>query len=208
MHKLLLLLFLLSTLVASGQTNSITVTASRSMNPQADQIVFGVSLETGLDATREDALAAVQAAGITLANFGSVSTYQEFRGTGQDPQLSLVWSFSLPVALTSMKSTIGLLSAVQASIGKTNNGMSLAFSIQGTQVSPQLQQSQTCSLSDLIDDARAQGRKMAGAAGMSLGLIQAMSSATVTTPAGQGFGSVPYLQPVCSLTVKFALGAF
>jgi hypothetical protein len=207
MHKLLLLLFL-SSLVASGQTNSITVTASRSTNPQADQIVFGVYLATGLDATREDALAAVQAAGITLANFGSVVTNQQYLSNGQATHSSLAWSFSLPVALSSMKRTIGLLSAVQASVAKTNNGMSLSFSIQGTQVSPQLQQSQTCSLSDLIDDARAQGRKMASAAGMSLGLIQAMSSATVTTPGGQAFGLSAYLQPVCSLTVKFALGAF
>ena len=89
--------------------------------------------------------------------------------------------------LSSLKSTIALLSAVQTSTAKANNGMALSFSIQGTQVSQQLQQSQTCSLNDLIDDARAQGRKMASAAGMSLGAIQSMSSATVTTPASQPF---------------------
>jgi hypothetical protein len=200
------LVLLLPAALVFGQGGSLTVTASRSANLQPDQVVFGVSVDSALDVTREQVLAAVQGAGITLANFTSVSTVQRYQTTNQQTQLLLEWSFSLPVALSSMKSTIGLMSAVQTSIATAGNGLALSFSIQGTQVSAQLQQSQTCSLADLISDARAQGAKMAGAAGMSLGAIQAMSSATViNSPSSQWFNTGP---PACSLTVKFALGAF
>jgi hypothetical protein len=107
-----------------------------------------------------------------------------------------------------MKTTITLMSSLQASIATAKNGLAFSFAIQGTQVSPQLQQSQTCSIADLIADARAQGGKMASAAGMSLGPIQAMSSVTANNPPSQPSPSFYYVPPVCSLTVKFALGAF
>ena len=64
-------------------------------------------------------------------------------------------------------------------------------------------------MTDLIADARAQALKLSAAAGMGLGAILAISGGTVgPDPSGLGLFAAPVFYPVCSLTVKFALGAF
>lgn len=197
-------------LLGQVSQNSVTVTASRNTNLQPDQVVFNVMVTSGLDATRDTVVAALQGAGITLANFSSVTTIQQYSPAKGAALVALGWSFTLPVALSNMKSTVGLLSAVQASIAKANQGLSMSFTVQGTQVSPQLQQSQTCLASDLIADARAQATKIAAAAGMSVGSVLAASGVTATTDSGSTnpFSSAYTYNPGCSLTVKFALGGF
>jgi hypothetical protein len=198
--------------VAFGQVtpNSVTVTASRNGNVQPDQIVFGIAVNSGLDATRDDIVAALQGSGITLANFSSVNTIQ-LSSAGQ-ASTALVWSFGLAAPLANMKSTIASLTALQQSLAQKKGGPTLAFSVQGTQVSQQLQQSQACAQSDLISDARALAQKMASAAGVSLGSILAMSTSTSTTAPGTdllGLNRYNFSgSPGCSLTVKFALGGF
>ncbi len=194
---------------AQLSSNSVTVTASRNSTLQPDQVVFRVIVETALDATRDDAVAAIQGSGITLANFTGVNTIQNYNAQGQQTQTRLQWTFSLPVAMSNMKSTIGVLSAVQKSNAQKNNGINISFGVAGTQVSAQAQQSQTCSQTDLLADARAQAQKLASAAGATLGSVLAMSSASVsTTDSTGGLFSSPYYAPVCSMTVKFALGGF
>jgi hypothetical protein len=212
--------FLASASFVFGQTdsNSITVVASRNTNLQADQAVFGVSVSSGLNASIDDVLGALQGSGITLANFTGIFTPTLTTvgiGTGT-PQPTLVpnlqWSFILAVPLSKIKDTIGTLTTVQQNVAKKNNGLSVTFQVQGSQVSPQAQQSQTCALQDLIADARAQAQKLADAAGLGVGVILAMSSATsgaTATTAGLssylvGFAPVPN----CTLTVKFALQRF
>jgi uncharacterized protein YggE len=105
-----------------------------------------------------------------------------------------------------MKATLGLLSAVQNSMAKDKPTFTMSFGVNGLQVSPQAQQSQTCSLSDLVADARTQAQKLASAAGAGVGAVMAISNSTVVTDTG---ASSPFVQPTsaptCSLTVKFAL---
>ena len=104
-----------------------------------------------------------------------------------------------------------MLNALQQSIAKKNNGLTMSFSVQGTQSSVQSQQ--TCSLSDLVADARARAQKVAAAGGVSVGTILALSSASpaVDLSTAASLGSVPAPAPVpvsCTLTVKFALLRF
>jgi len=75
---------------------------------------------------------------------------------------------------------------------QNNSGLTLSFSIGGTQVSPQLQQMQTCSVADLLSDARTKAQQLANAANLFLGTVLAMSSLTPSAPP-------------CLLTVKFAV---
>jgi hypothetical protein len=86
--------------------------------------------------------------------------------------------------------------------------MSVSFSVQGTGLSQQAQQGQTCSTTDLLSDARAQAQKIASAAGAGLGNVLAMSATAVTRPASGALFSSPASLPVCSITVKFALTGF
>jgi uncharacterized protein YggE len=164
-----------------------------------------VEVDTPLAGTLDGAVNALHGSGITAANFSGISTVQQYNQTGQVTQTALAWYFSLTVALADMKSTIGLLTAVQKSNGAANNGISISFSIAGTQVSPQAQQSQQCSQPDLLSDAKAQAQKLAAAAGKGLGLVLAMSGATTTATQSTGPVSSTVSTPACTLTVKFQL---
>lgn len=200
-----------SSSLAFGQldSNSVTVTASRSGNLQPDQVVFRVFVSSGVDATVDDIVAALQASGIGIANFTGVSTLQVQYVNGQPTGQTLQWAFGLPVPFAKMKETVAMLTGLQASILKKNTGLTLTFNVQGTQVSQQLQQSQTCSNPDLLADARAQAQKLADAAGLIVGTILSLSSSTSTTAsAGNIVSDNYYFSPFCSITVKFALGRF
>jgi hypothetical protein len=209
--------------IAQLDSNSVTVFASRSASLQADQVVFAIAVDTGVDATLNDVVAALQNAGITLSNFASVRTLSVLIPTPPtqlppllSPPPQVEWTFGLPAPISKLADTAALLRTVQQSIVSMNKAWIMSFGVQGTQVSLPLQQSQVCSVADLIADARLQAQKLAGAAGMTLGNVLALSGSTSMPQLGGGvylgsslasfLVSSPYLPPqTCSATVKFAL---
>jgi len=219
----------LSAPLAFGQldSNSLTVTASRGVSLQPDQALFGVFVDSSTVTSLDDILAALQGSGVTIANFSGVSTSTATLILGGPPTplppgpggpVMLEWAFALPVSLAKITSTIKTLTGLQQSIMQNNSGLTLSFSIVGTQVSPQLQQMQTCVLADLISDAQAQAQKVAAAAGLGVGNILALSSPVVTSvsngttvPVSRLTSSISSLltsPPICTVTVKFALVRF
>jgi uncharacterized protein YggE len=215
MLKAVLILTLLPCAFLLGQVNgpgsqvppnSVTVNISRNANLQPDQILLGIVVNTGPAATLDQVLAALQGSGITQANFSSLSSSQQYSPKG-GPAQQLAWGFSLPVAFSNLKSTVTMLSALQTAIAKNNPGFTMSFAVQGTQVSPQAQQSVSCAAADLIADARARAQSVAAAASQSLGPLLAMSSASTATGPLSGIFATPTYLPVCSLTATFALGA-
>jgi len=203
LRRTLILSFLMSAPLVLGQldSNSIIVTASRSTALQADQAVFTVDVQSGLNTGLDDVLGAIAGSGITLANFNGVNSGSQLTfltnpflttSPSSAPAPTLDWSFSLPVAISQIKATAASLTILQQNIAQKNSGLTLSFRVLGTQVSRQLQQSQTCSVSDLVSDARAEAQKLANAAGVTLGNILAMSTSISSNTS-------------CSLTVKFQL---
>jgi uncharacterized protein YggE len=207
---------LCSVAFAQLDSNSITVSASNNASLQPDQAVFAVSVQSGMNTGLDDVLTALQGSGITAANFSSIGSSQQTISNGDGTSsvtVTLTWVFSLPVALANTKTTVASLAALQQSVAKLNNAMTLSFSIVGTQVSQQLAQSQTCSIAGLLATATTQAQSLAAAAGVTLGSIAAMSSVTanvafVTSPillsgsliSNIASGATP---PPCSITVKF-----
>jgi hypothetical protein len=225
-YRSLVLALTLASTLAFGQldSNSVTVTATRSSgNPQADQILFGIFVDTGLDSSLADVVALLQGAGIAAANFSNVSTIQGVPvivpGTNPSPadlqpRPMLEWTFGLPVPMARMKDIVSQLNTLQQRIAN-KGGATLSFQVQGTQVSPQLQQSQSCSVSDLLSDTRAQAQKLADAAGMNLGVILALSSVALNVVSNPSVvisryssSSGSYYSTPCSLTVKFAVSRY
>jgi hypothetical protein len=200
-------IFLLPALaLAQTPPSSVTVTASRNTNLAPDQAVIQVTVNTNPNASLDDAVAALQGAGITASNFTGVSTVQV--QSGKQIVTQLQWFFTLTVDLTSLKTTFATLTGVQQAAAANNNGIAVSFSVQGTQVSARLAQSQTCSLTDLMAEARGQASKLASAANMTVGSVLAVSggtSSSATSAGGNAFFSGVSV-PVCTLTVKFALG--
>jgi uncharacterized protein YggE len=202
MSKSVLVLFLVSFCpLAFGQldSNSITVSVYNNANLQPDQAIFAVVVQSSLYTGLDDVLTALQSSGITAANFSSVNTTQEYVN-GSTTVLVLQWTFNLAVPLTNTKATISSLTTLQQNIAMQNNGLVLSFSIAGTQISQQLAQSQTCSLSGLVASATTQAQSLAMAGGLTLGSITALSSSI------SNFVSNPYSTPApCSITVTFSL---
>jgi uncharacterized protein YggE len=201
---------------AQLDSNSITVSASNNATLQPDQAVFSVTVQSGFSTGFDDVLAALQGSGITSANFSGVSTngVVDILGSapgGQLPPPMLTWSFSLPVPLTNTKATVASLTTLQQNITKANNGLTLSFSIIGTQVSQQLAQSQTCSLPSLVAAATTQAQALAAAGGVNLGTILALSSSisnVVTNSQTEFSGAfistlISSVPPPCAITVKF-----
>lgn len=184
-------LCLLSAALGFAQS-SITVTATRTNTVPPDQAVFQVSVTSNLATGQSDVIAALQGSGINAANFTSVYTQQGYNG-GQ-LVTTLQWNFTLMVPLANLKATVDTFTGLEMSLAKGSTGMSLNFSVQGLQPSPQAQQAQPCSLSGLISDARAQATSIANAAGSTVGAVLAVTN------------SVSDAAVVCSATVKFALG--
>jgi hypothetical protein len=209
MMRILIPAFVLSASLAFGQldSNAVTVTASRNASLQADTVVFNVNVTSGFNAGMDDVVAALAGSGITAANFSGVLSNFIQAFNGQQAQPMLRWSFTLPAPLSKLKDTATALTTVQQNIASKNAGITLSFSVQGTQVSQQLQQSQPCVVSDLIADARSQAQKLVNAAGLTLGQILSLSSSTSSTTGSSSLGLASFLlgSSSCALTVQFAL---
>lgn len=166
--------------------------------------MFNVQLNSGLDSSLDDVIAALQDSGITAANFQGLNSFFNTIPGVASPTQTLNWSFQLVTPLAKVKDTITTLSSLQAKIAAQNNGLSLSFSIQGTQSSAQ---PAACSLSNLLTNAQTQAQNLANGAGVSVGNILAMSSST-SGVTGVGLAGVllgaSYSLP-CILTVRFAL---
>jgi uncharacterized protein YggE len=214
-NSVLVFLPLLFCSLAFGQvdSNSITVSASRNASLQPDQAIFAVTIQSGVNTGLDDVLAALQGSGITAANLSSVSSNNTVNPYAVSNQVSLQWTFSLTAPLTNTKATVASLTTLQQNITKLNNGLTLSFSIVGTQISQQLAQSQTCSLPGLVADATAQAQSLASAGGLTLGAIVAMSGSTsnvvTSSPSIVVSGSFSAISgtelaiPPCAITVRF-----
>ena len=198
-------------LLGQLDTNSVTVTASSSATLQPDQAVFSIVVTSGLNASLDDVVAALQGSGITSANFTGIGGLSEIviPGIQPGPQATIAWEFTLAAPLAKIKDTVTQLTNAEQAIAKQNNGLALNFSVQGTQISAQLLQSQPCVLANLLANARTQAQNLATAAGFTLDVIQAMSSTISTSVTNQGqslsnFLLGPAAAP-CTVTVKFGL---
>jgi len=215
-RTLSILLFAVVPVFGQIPSHTVTVQATRTVNLQPDQVVFGVSVSSNASTNLNQVVAALAGVGITAADLTGVEN--------SDPS-TLQWGFTLGVPIASLTATITSLMKLAQTIGQNNTGFALTLSINGTQVSQQLQQSQACSNADLISDATAQAQKVASAAGITLGQIVKLTNVpaplsavgaisgffpTLSLVSGN-FGSFSwFVQPApspvtCSLSVQFQL---
>jgi hypothetical protein len=211
MRKLPLSILMLAAapLFAQFPLNTVTITASRTVTAQPDQVVFGLTVSSFPTSTLEQVVAALSPVGITAASLS---------GVDNSTATTLQWNFNLPVPISNLTATIASLANLAQTIAQNNSGLTLTFVINGVQASAQLQQTQeaqSCTNANLISDATAQGRRLVTAAGMSLGPIVKLSNAPAPEIAVYGNFAVAqlgyvvpnnYTSPLtCSLTVQFQL---
>ncbi len=170
------LLLLATGCMCFGQldSNSVTIQVSRASDVQPDVATLSITVTSSLSTGLDQVVAALQGTGITSANLAGVNTITGIPLRSMLPETSLAWTFSLSVPFAALKNTAAMLSTLQAK---------LTFSVQGSDVSPQLLAAQKCSIPDLINGARAQAKKLTDAAGLGLGPILALAD----SPASAGF---------------------
>src|SRR5579863_173277 len=133
--------------VARGQIvqNTVTVTASSNPSVQPDQVNFSLDVTSNIQTGLSDVLAALQGIGVTIANFTGINTGLPYQVQPARPsQPSIDWSFTLQTPIAKTKDTISALTSLQQNLAHKTPPLILSFSLTGTTVSRQLQQSQPC----------------------------------------------------------------
>jgi uncharacterized protein YggE len=154
MRKLCWLLAIPVIAFAQLDDNTLTVTATRTLNVQPDQVVVQVDVAAQ---TLSDALQIVSPAGITASNFNSFDTVG-------------FWTFQLTVPFDKLSTTIAGLAKLRSSAGQSVVG----YGILDAQISPAARK---CPYPALMSDAQAQAQQVASAAGVKLGPVLAISDA-------------------------------
>lgn len=181
--------------LAYGQTdNSVTVTATRTVNAQPDQASFTITVTTPMTASLDDVLAAVQGTGLTAANLVSVSTpsfgISVLTPMQTPPAPTLAWTFAITTPFSRIKDAYAALGGLPAAVRQKNQAFTAAFAFSGATASQAaLDDARLRLLPDLINDARAKAKQPTDAAGLGLGGIIGM------TEIGTTFGSTPASTP-------------
>ncbi len=177
--------------------HTITISATHSTYLQPDNVIFGLSVTASPTTTLDQVVASLSSLGVTSSSLTSINN------TSSPPNLQ--WNFNLAVPLASLTATIGTLTKLEQTITQNNSGLTLSFSVEGTEVSQQLQQSQTCSNADLMADATAQAQKLATAAGLTLGPVLQLSNAGLTVaPVLEVASLVGYVVPSSAILLDYA----
>lgn len=167
MWKLILAVFISAGLNAADlDNNTVTVTASRTINVQPDQVSFYVDVITAQAVGLDDVLSALKGTGISATDLNSV--YGESNETSR-------WSFLLLVPFSAMTARIAALNQIQAKLLQPDGSPALTFTLNGAQVSAEARAAQACPLPALVADARKQADAMAAAAAMRTGAITVIS---------------------------------
>jgi len=174
--SLAILLAAKSLCAATLDNNTVTVTATRTINLQPDQVLFYVSVLTLQDAGLDDVLAKLKGTGITGEHLNGVSpAYVSAIPSGAVNPATALWTFILPVSFANMKQTMLALAQAQSGLGSLQGAQVLTYSAFETRYSQEAQAAQPCPLSALVSDARKQADVMAAAAGMKTGAIVSVS---------------------------------
>jgi hypothetical protein len=209
------------------ESNSLSLTVSRSAFVQPDEALVAISVMASPDVTLTQILTGLQKARLRGENLAGIEALAPANRGGASP-FQWLWQFMLPVPLANMKETLLTLVSLQQSPDTANRGLQLSFGVTGVQPSAASLVAQLCPVSEMIADARVQGQKMASAAGQTLGPILAVGNGGVEAvpvpalragefsafllgiPAAPGsFARFAAIQPAaaCSISVKFRLGS-
>ncbi len=155
-----------------GQTasNTLRISASRTINAQPDQVVFSFAVSAPASEGLDEVVSGLSSLGVTTANLQSIYGPSTL-GSGKSTQSVMQWSFSLPVAYSKA-------GAVASALGSLRGPLTLVSYGSGPGTSTQSRAQQQCPYTDLVADAQAQAQKVAAASGFTVGPIVAISDGT------------------------------
>jgi uncharacterized protein YggE len=183
---------ILLSVAAFGQneSNSITVTASRSMDVPIEQVSYSIQVKSAIDATLSQVLQQVQSLGITANDLSGVSTTAPvlqlpIPGISVVPDTpQLIWSFSFTSRFSQFQQTLSQLRAASTPNPDRKN-FTISFSIvNASATQATIDEAASRVLPDLIADARVRAKRLVDAAGLTVGVILTLSDSRSTDSAG------------------------
>ncbi len=214
-----ILMFLISSCLWAQalDSNSITVSVSRSTTLRAEQANFAMSVRSGLDSNLTAIVSALTAAGIQQGDFAGVYDFSTFTNiTFRDPGevRELNWQFSYSVPFSKLNETLNSLAASAIKVSSANPRLTMSFSLSGSTVSDaSIAEARRKLLPGLMDDARKQAGLLADAGGLAVGQVLAITdggsyaySSSVIPVFSVGVVASPNYAASQSITVKFAAG--
>jgi Protein of unknown function (DUF541) len=177
MKSLILLIAGAAMAFAQTDDNTLTVTATQTVNVQPDQMVLAVTVEVESTLGLDDVVGLVKDAGITADELANATTTYPYSIIGQVPAFTLSltdWTFSVSVPLTKLKDVLTSLATIEQTLIKHFPSRTLFFS-GSSRVSAALQAQQGCTPDSLVPVARAKAQQLAAVAGLNLGPLKGVS---------------------------------
>jgi uncharacterized protein YggE len=180
--------FLFFSALLYGQTDALSVTATKTVDLTPEELTFSVVVLVDQDTTLDQVLQAIKDTGVATKDLGGIGTSQ----FGPSPnQTRLVYQFTLTAPLSKFKDTLDRFAAVRRGLLASSSTMELQTSaVAITPTEAAREQARLQATPDLIADARKKAESLAKAAGLSLGPILGIGDA-VLAPIGQ-FGAPVY----------------
>jgi hypothetical protein len=205
--------FLFFSALLSGQTDALSVTATKTVDLPPEELTFNIVVLADQDTTIEQVLQAIKDTGVTAKDLGGIGTSQ----FGPSPnQARLVYQFTLTAPLSKFKDTLDRFTAVRRSLLANNSTMEMqTIPVAITPTEAAREQARLQATPDLIADARKRADFLAKTAGVSLGPIVGIGE--VISTQGGTFGSIgpiygPYgplgstsLKATFVMSVRFAI---
>jgi uncharacterized protein YggE len=175
---------ILLSVAAFGQNdaNTVTVVATRSLDVPIEQVGYSVQVKSAIDATLSQVLQEVQSVGITANDLSGVSTTAPvlqipIPGIVLLPDTpQLIWSFSLTSRFSQFQQTLAQLRALSTPNADKKSNFTISFSIANASASQaSIDEAANGALPDLIAEARARAKRLADAAGLTVGVILSLS---------------------------------
>lgn len=205
-----IILFLAAASAAFGQLDSdvVTITATRQLNIQPDQVSLTVYMITDPGQTLDNVLAALQGTKITAADLSNVTAPINTRWQ---------WVFTPTISFSALNTTTAALGALPA-----NGPIYLQAFFLNASESPEAVASQPCPYPALINDAQTQAGKLGAAAGLTVGPILHLAPGSTQSLYANSYGYFVSVEAIydpatgqanlisgssgCTLTVQFKLG--
>jgi uncharacterized protein YggE len=196
---------------AQNETSFVTVVASRTLDLPIEQVAYSVQVASPVDATLSQVVQALQGLGIGAKDLTAVYSTSTFQANGTPGPPQLTWYFSLTTPFSQFQQTLARLLAAAAPTA-ANKDLAVSFSISSASAAQAtIDQAANSAIPDLIADARIRAKRLADAAGLTVGVIldlndgQSGSGGAVYAVFNGGLGGFSSPKLTVSATVRFAL---
>ncbi len=168
--------------LAQVTADGITTSASKTVTLWPDNAVFTVDVTSAAGTTVDQAVAWLKDTGITAANLVGAGTTQESQFTpGGTPPARMLHEFRITVFYPRIKELSDKLRAATAVVAAAEGSLAYSLSLTASDYAVQLARQRV--LPDLIAEVKRRADSLAGASGLMVGTIQAISDSSSVAPA-------------------------